>query len=615
MFASMIGTVISVFVMVMILAFIIGGIVASASEPKTVEIDDNSILRITLGEQINERTSNDPFSTFNFETFEPIEQIGLYDFLTAIESAAEDEHIKGIYLDVGQANMGFGYLEEIRNAIHEFKASGKFVYAFGEMMSQKSYYIASVADKVYLHPAGGLEFKGLSSQVLFFKGALEKLEIEPQVIRRGKFKSAVEPFERSGMSDANREQIAAFIQSIWNNVLDGIGENRSMSREQLNATADELVFRSSEKALEYQLIDHVAFEDEVISAMKSKIHLDDDAEDGEEESAEEEEIDDENGDDEDDEGEDDDVNFVKIHKYYASLDNEKDDKSLEKMKNRIAIVYAHGEVVDGEGSDDNIGSARISKAIRKARKNDKVKAVVLRVNSPGGSALASDVIWREIELTKAEKPVVVSMGNLAASGGYYISCGADKIWANENTITGSIGVFGIIPNMQGLFNNKLGITLDTVNTNKNAEFATTMRPLTEFEVQVLEELIENVYVDFVGKVSEGRDMTIEEVQEIAGGRVWSGTDAVKNGLVDEIGGFKDAVSNAAELAGLENYSIKEYPESDDPFKKVMQGFSSSIQTNILKDNLGEHYEQFEQLQSWITERGILTRMLYDIQLY
>jgi protease-4 len=574
--------------MLVISAFLLVGIVSVVvSSVKTKEapkVKTNTVLHLDFPYEIPDRNSGNPLDNFDFDRFEASPNLGLNEILGNIKKAKDDEHISGIFLNTVFLQTGAASVEEIRDALIDFKSSGKFVISYAEAYSQKAYYLASVADEIHLNPAGFFEFKGLSMQLMFFKGAMEKLDIEPQVIRHGKFKSAVEPFILDKMSPENRTQSEKFIGTIWDHLLEGISESRNIDIQKLNELADNMSISHPKQALEAGLIDRLSYEDEVIELLKEKAGI----------------------------AADDKLSLVKLTKYSRVKHKQKGDAE-KAFNNRVAVVYALGEIRSGKSSEGVMGSETIAKAIREAREDDKVKAVVLRVNSPGGSALASDVIWRETILTKAKKPVVVSMGNVAASGGYYISCAADRIFASENTITGSIGVFGLIPNMQGFFNNKLGISIDTVKTNRHSDINTVFRPLTKTEKDIIQGIVENVYSDFTSKVAEGRNMPVTTVDSIGQGRVWSGKDALKIGLVDEMGGLEKAIAAAAELAELdEDYKVKGYPEQDQPFHLLLNEFASDAEGALLKKTFGDSYNHYKHLHSFVQQQGIFTRMPFNI---
>lgn len=581
-FASLIGTLLASVIFIFIIIGLIGAIAAISGKDKEVEVKENSVLVIKFDGPITDRGSKNPFQNLG-ALFSKEQPIGLNDILNNIEKAKSDDNIKGIYMEISSIPAGIAMVEEIRNKLLDFKNCGKFLIAYSEYYSQAAYYLASVADKIYLNPQGGIDFKGLSAELAFFKNALAKLEVEPQIIRHGKFKSAIEPFILEKMSDENREQTTKYISSIWNHILDGIAKSRNISIEELNKIADELLLQKAEDAIKYRFADQLAYKDEILEILK--------------EITEAKSLDK--------------INSVSI----ADYTNAKEKKKKEFSKDKIAVIYAIGEIDSGEGDDEKIGSERISKAIREARLDEKVKAIVLRVNSPGGSALASEVMWREVVLAKQVKPVIVSMGNVAASGGYYISCAADTIVAEPNTITGSIGVFGVLFNAQGFMNNKLGITFDTVKTNMHADIGSINRPLTASEKDIIQKSVEHVYDVFITRVAEGRKLTKEQVDEIGQGRVWSGADAQKIGLVDVLGGLETAIEIAAKKAGLENYKLVSLPKQKDPFEELFSGSTKSIEEALLKILLGENAKYYISLDKLKRYSGIQARMPYDVEIH
>ncbi len=588
MFASMLGFFLTGAIVVLLFIGIIGAMVASSSDTKETSIKENTVLHIQLKNRIQDRPSDNPFESFDFANFETKTPLGLKNIIDNINKAKNDDRIKGIYLDIPYLQASLANIEEIRNTLINFKSSGKFIVSYSESYSQNEYYLASVADEIYLNPAGGMTFKGLSAQVMFFKEALSRLEVEMQVIRHGKFKSAIEPFIMDSMSAANRKQMSVLVNSVWDNQISNISEARSISIDQINEIADGLLVRTASDAESLKLVDGLLFEDEVLDLLKDKVGL---------EKSEELET----------------ITLKKLRKA-KKVKGENEDGNREKAisKNKIAIVFAEGEIISGKSSDGMMGSQTIAKAIKDAREDDKVKSIVLRINSPGGSALASDVIWREVVLAKAKKPVVVSMGSVAASGGYYIACAADEIFAEDYTITGSIGVFGLIPNMEGMFNNKLGINIDRVNTNTFSDGLTLFRPLKQTEREAIKEQIEEIYDDFTQKVAEGRGMTQAEVDSIGQGRVWTGSSAIEIGLVDKIGGLSDAIAAAADLAELEDYKLKELPVREDPFEKIMKEFSEDVKMRILGEEFGEAEKYYMNIKSVLSSRGIYSRMPVDI---
>lgn len=577
-FASMLGVILSFFVLILLSIFTIIGIASTVGEESQVEVEDQSVMHLRLDYPITERTSKNPLENLNVFGIESERNIGLNDILISIEKAKTDKKIKGIYIDVSYIQSGYAAIEEIRNKLIDFKKSGKFVLAYSEVYTKGAYYLASAANKVYLNPQGMIDFRGFSTEITFFKGALDKLEIEPQIIKVGTYKSAVEPFILDKMSKANKEQVTSFLGSLYDHYITKIAESRNIPKDSLLTVANLVLVRTAEDGVKYRLVDGLKYKDEVLSELKSLTGI----------------------------VQSKDLNSVAIADY-ASIANEQKSSS----SNRIAVVYAVGEIISGEGNDETIGSERISRAIRKARTDKKVKAVVLRINSPGGSALASDVIWREVELTKKVKPVMVSMGDVAASGGYYIACNADSIFAQPNTITGSIGVFGIIPNMQKFFNNKLGITFDGVKTGKFADISIT-RPLQEDEKMMLQQEINQIYKTFTQKVADGRRKSVSYIDSIGQGRVWSGSEALKNGLVDRLGNIDDAIRAAAKKAKLKEYKIVEFPSQKDPFQEIFETSSDKIRTYFTKQELGDSYIYYQQLKSVINRSGMQARIPFEI---
>jgi len=507
--------------------------------------------------------------------------------LKTISDAKSDENIKGIFLETQDVDAGMASVEEIRKALIDFKKSGKFIYAYGESYTQKGYYLSSIADQVYLNPQGGMEFKGIGAQIMFYKKMLEKLNINVQIFRHGKFKSAVEPFDLEKMSDANRLQTMTYISALWNHMLTGISAERGVDVNTLNTIATNLSVRNANDAVGQKLIDKTMYYDQVVDALKAKVGIAKEAK----------------------------LELVTLNNYIDSKNNG-DKEDIVPSRNKIAVIYATGSIESGEGDDETIGSDRIAGAIREAREDSSVKAIVLRVNSPGGSALASDVIWREVSLTKGVKPVVVSMGDVAASGGYYISCAADIIVAEPNTITGSIGVFGLIPEAGTLLSENIGITIDTLNTNKNAGIGSMFRPVSSLETEVIQQGVEEVYTTFITRVAEGRHMSTAEVDSIGQGRVWAGTDALRIGLVDTLGSLNDAIALAARKAKLGNdYRIRTLPAMKDPFADFLQGTKEQASQAFLVQQLSifkDQYFIFRRSQILLNSKGVQARMAYDL---
>ena len=585
MFASMLGFSLTIFLVVVFFIASISALVAGAENKEAPKIAQNSVLHIQFENAIQDRPSNNPFENIDFNTFENKTPLSLKNILDNIKKAKSNDDIKGIYLDIASLQANMANIEEIRNELIDFKESGKFIVSYSENFGQSEYYLSSVADEIYLNPAGEMTFKGLSAQVMFFKDMLGRLDIDMQVIRHGKFKSAIEPFIREDMSDANREQVSTLVNTLWNHMTNQISSARNISVEELNTIADELLIRSAIDAKQYQLVDDLLYEDEVLAALKMKVGIE----------------------------EDETLKTIALKKLNKVKDSKIEGSKLKiNSKNRIAVIFAEGEIVSGESRDGVMGSETVANAIKDARLDSKIKAIVLRVNSPGGSALASDVMWREVMLAKAEKPVIVSMGGVAASGGYYISCAADKIFAEASTITGSIGVFGLIPNMKGMFNNKLGINIDRVNTNTFSDGLTPFRPLEVKEREALKSMIETIYSDFTQKVADGRGMTQANVDSIGQGRVWTGINAKEIGLVDEIGGLNDAIEFAVETTGVEDYRLQELPTQEDPFEKMMKEFSTEVKYQILGEDLGKAEHYYRNIKSVISTRGVYTRLPVDI---
>lgn len=580
MFASALGLVLGIFLLFAILV----GIGASMSDTETVDVKENSVLHIKLDFELKERGSNSPLGNFDPSTFEAKPSVGLNNVLASLKNAADDDKIKGVYLDLQDIPAGMATVEEIREALLEFKKSGKWIVSYSEIYTQKAYYLASVSDELWLNPQGIVEWKGLGGQLMFLKGMFEKLEIEPQIIRYGKFKSAVEPLMLDKMSEDNRMQTMTYMSDLWNKMLSGISDERQKTPEELDKMAQDALIQNGKDALDNGLVDALLFKDQVLDSLRSRLSIT---------------------------NEDEKINFIGLAKYKdAPVVKGNDEKAAKKDK--IALVYAVGSIEGGEGNDETIGSEKISAEIRKARLDEKVKAIVLRVNSPGGSALASDVIWREVVLAKAVKPVVVSMGDVAASGGYYIACAADTIVAQPNTITGSIGVFGVLMNAQKMVNNKLGIMVDTVKTNRFADLGTPFRPLTDGERDIIQNGVNEIYLDFITKVAAGRGMTTAEVDSIGQGRVWSGEDALENGLVDVLGGIDDAIDIAARMAKVDNYRIVEYPAMKDPMQALVEELTGQGEEVFLKHRLGQYYDYVKDVEDLMQMKGVQARLPYQI---
>jgi protease-4 len=554
--------------------------ISLANAEEGVAIKRNSVLELKIEEPINDYTGTneaDPFAGL-FE-----EAVGLDDILHAIRVAKDDDRIEGISINSQFVMAGWSQVKAIRDALRDFRDSGKFVYAFADLYLQKDYYLASVADSVFLNPVGNMDFRGLSAEVLFFKELQEKTGVKMEVVRHGKYKSAVEPFLQNEMSEDNRTQIRELLQSLWGSMLDDIAQDRGMNPEDLNAIADSLGGRNPAYAQKTGLIDGTLYKDQYDTRIRRAMGMSTDR----------------------------DIEYVELSDYMK--DSQK--KSIHKGSDRIAVIYAQGEIFYGEGGPNYIGQGLINKALTRAREDDKVKAVVLRVNSPGGSALTSDIIWREVELTKKEKPVVVSMGDVAASGGYYISAGADRILAEPTTITGSIGVFGTIPNISELAGD-IGINAEQVETNRNATEYSLFEPMTPKFRSVITESIESTYQTFLERVATGRNISLERADSIAQGRVWSGVEALEIGLVDQLGGLDDAIAEAAKLADISSYSIRRYPRYKSNFEMLMEDLSGAkerVSDDFLKNELGEEaFGVLREVRRATQQRGVQARMPFSI---
>ena len=572
---SMVG-----FVLASIIVGILGllmflGMIASLEKMGTSStagtIKDKSVLVLNLDSPIEERAVEMPFEFSSYMK----QSVGLDNILNAIKSAAGDSKIKGIYLKTSTASASPASTKAIRDAVMEFKKSGKFVIAYSDVYTQNGYYVASAADKVLLNPTGDLSLKGYAFQVMFYKNLLDKMDVDVQIFRHGQFKSAVEPYFLDKMSDANREQLSTLANSLWDVYLKDVSSSRKISKEQLNNIADSLLCSSPKAALALKLVDKLAYADEAEKLIKSKLNL----------------------------GDDDHINYVSVSQYVKTIP-EKNSNSAT-----VAVFYAFGEISDGKGDSENgIYSETFIKEFRKAWKDKNVKAIVLRVNSPGGSALASENIWHEIENAKAAgKKVVVSMGDYAASGGYYISCNADYIYAEPNTITGSIGVFGMIPSAQRFLKNKVGITLDKVETNAHSASGGIYAPMDELESQRLQASIEDIYSTFTKRVADGRHLTVSFVDSIGQGRVWAGSDALKLGLVDALGNIDNAISKAAELAQLDKYDICTYPKQKDWFSLLFNMKDDAVDAAV-RQRMGQFYFIFDGVQQVLDQEGVQARM-------
>lgn len=583
---NVLATIVGLFIFCMIAFFgiIIIGLIAGGGE-ETVTVKNNSVIELDLSKVTLDYAGKTNYKDFNY--FEAHHN-GVTDILNAIDAAKTDDKIKGISILNNQSQLGLAQSKAVRDKLEEFKKSGKFVYAYANSYSQKEYYINSVADQIYLNPMGEVDLKGLSAEIIYMKDLQEKTGVKMEVIRHGKYKSAVEPFLAQEMSPENREQMTVLLNSVWNTIVVDIAKSRKLSIAQLNAIANTLGARTPELALANKLVDKVAYEDEYHDMIRAKLKVD-----------KKEKYD-----------------IVSITDYAKKAASTVEDYSKNDI---IAVIYAQGEITGGEGDVNVIGEGSIKRSLQEAREDDDVKAIVLRVNSPGGSALTSELIWREIEITKKTKPVVVSMGNYAASGGYYISANADRIFAEPNTITGSIGVFGMLPNMNQLGKN-IGINAEQVKTHENASGYSVFEPMDEnFKGFVLES-IEKTYATFLKRVADGRKMTTEQVDAIAQGRVWTGVDAQKLGLVDEIGGLDAAIKYAAKLGKTTSYRTENFPEYEKSFEDLLANFTGmamfKTKEQLLKEQLGEEgFQMLEQIKRVKSRKGIQAMMPYELEIH
>ncbi len=575
-FAGLIGSLIAMFVAALILVIIIASAVSSGEE--LVEVKEKTVLTVNFSDAIADQSSAKP----NFMSMGIEKREGLYGIMQAIKDAETDPRIKGIFLNLNELDAGMATVKELRDALLNFKKTKKFIVAHADLYSHKSYYLATVADKIYLTPEGEVQFLGLSSQIIMFKNLLQKIGVEPEIIRHGKFKSAVEPFMLDQISEANRLQTNKYVGALWNSILTAVSETRGVSKEDLNRYADSITISSAKAAMTHKLVDELKYYDQVLEELKTLTET----------------------------PEDEDLETVTLAQYILT---EKEGKPKETFtKDRIAVIYATGEIGMGKGDEESIGSETLAEAIREARLDDDIKAIVLRINSPGGSALASEIIWRETVLAKKEKPFIVSMGDVAASGGYYIACQADTIVAQPNTITGSIGVFGLMFNAVNLMNT-VGINVSNVNTNSHSDLGNPSRKMSDFERNTIQKGVVDIYTTFITHVAEGRGKTTAEIDSIGQGRVWAGSDALEIGLVDVLGGLNDAIAIAKKKAKLENYRIKEYPEKDE-VSKILESLMSDAKVNVIKEELGEAYPYYHYLQTVKKMDGIQARLPYFIEI-
>jgi protease IV len=579
------ATLVGLFLFMVIGFFLMVGIVGSISKDPETQLEANSVLKLNLNRPIEEMAADDPFDDLNVPGFSSTpSNVGLVQLKEAIANAKLDDNIKGIYLEANYPMAGYATVEEIRNALIDFKSSGKFIFSYGEIYTEKGYYLSSVANRIFLNPAGGMELNGISSDYTFFKGTFDKLEIKPEIFKVGEYKSAVEPFVRENMSEPNREQTVSFLNSINDFTFQNIAKVRNLTAAELKNIADSLLVQKPADALKYKLVTDLGYYDQVDSTLRKQLKLEEDKK----------------------------INYVTLSKYSKAPKTIQSNTS----ENRIAVIIASGEIVSGNGGQENIGSDKIAAEIRKARLDKKVKAVVLRINSPGGSALASDVMWREVILTRKVKPIVASMSDLAASGGYYMAMGCDQIVAHPNTITGSIGIFGMLFNVENFLKNKLGVTVDGVKTNRYADFPNLTRNLTDFERDVIQRSVENGYDIFTSKAAQGRKMTQDDLKKLASGRVWSGAEAVQNGLVDKLGGLEDAVQIAAKAAKLKDndYRVRYYPAKKNFLEELMSDMSEENEARAIRNQLGFLAPYAKTILQLKNLEGIQARMPYELEL-
>lgn len=571
-------------VLTFVVIFAAIGSMSKSDDRKSSAVKENSVLHLKLDYPVAERTNEDPFANFSPVNFSTDKKAGLNDLLLCLKAAKTDDKIKGVYLDFDAVQMGSASAEELRAALADFKSSGKFVYSYSENLSQKAYYLVSAGDQIYVDPMGGVELKGLSAGFMSFKAAMDKVGIKAVILRpdSNKFKSAVEPFFLEKMSPENRAQTSLFIHSVWNDMLAKMSASRKTTPEKLNEIANNLSAFETEGALSLKLVDKAAFKDEFWKDMKAKLGI------------EEKEK----------------INFVKPEKYVARA-HELLDKKADK---KIAVLYAVGGISNGRAEEGSIGSTTMAENLKKIREDENIKALVLRINSPGGSAQASEIIWHELELTKAKMPVIVSMGDYAASGGYYIACNADTIVADNTTLTGSIGVFGLLMNTKELFEETIGLKTDTVNTNVNADFYNSNRDMTESEHIILTKSVNKTYQTFLKRVADGRNMTTADVDKIAQGRIWSGVDAKRLGLVDVLGNMDTAMEIAAKKAGLEEYRVVTYPAQESSLEKLFGDKTEEVVEKVATNYLGEHYKLLNAVKNMQLKNGVQARLPYSLEI-
>ena len=583
---NVLATIVGLFIFCFLFFFLmisIGSVMAVSSTSKSVGVKNNSIIKLDLSEVSEDYGGSTLIKDFEYRE---TNSDGLIDVLLAIDNAKNDKNIKGISIENNNSALGYTQRKAIRKKLEEFKKTGKFVISYADNYSQAEYYMNSVADTMYINPLGSIDFKGLATEILYMKDLQDKTGINMEVIRHGKYKSAVEPYLQQTMSAENREQNTVLLQSMWNSLVKDISDSRKISIDQLNTIATQLDARDADLALKNKMVDKIAYIDEYHAAIRKALNI----------------------------GKEEEINEIDILDYV--------DSSMPQLKNssdQVAVIFAQGEIRGGEGSVNIIGEGAINKALKEARNNERIKAVVLRVNSPGGSALTSDIIWREVELTKKVKPVIVSMGDVAASGGYYIASNADYIFAEPTTITGSIGVFGAIPNVRKLAD-KVGVNAEQVKTHANASGYSVFEPMDEVTHQTITESIEKIYDVFLQRVATGRKMTKEQVNEIAQGRVWTGTMAKDNGLVDALGGLDDAIAYAAKKANISDYNVSLYPEYETNFRDLLRGFvgvsmQETKEQTIISEIGQENYEILKRINYLKQASGVQAMLPYYMKVY
>ena len=577
---NLLATLVGLFIFTFLMFFLLVIIASSGSNEKLVELKENTVLHLKLNKPILEREVEDPFE--GIPMFSSLQEsgIGLMEFKEAIKHAAEDDKVEGILLETSSLLAGISSISELREALEEFKRSGKFIYSYSELYTEGAYFLSSVADEVYLNPDFSLlEFNGLNLVGIYFKGLFEKLEIEPITFKAGDYKEISEPFDRKDMSPMVKRRNTELLENIHGNILEKVAESRSLSLEVVKNISDSALVNLEEDAITYGLVDKLVYRDEVMDIIKEKLGLDDEK----------------------------DINFVSYGKYRNSF------TTSNSSKNRIAVIVATGNIVTGKGQNNNIGSTKYAKEIKRAAHDDKIKAIVLRINSGGGSALASDIMWREIKLASEKKPVIASMSDYAASGGYYMAMACDTILAQPNTITGSIGVFSMLFNMEGFLGNKLGITTDGVKTGHFSDIYSMTKPLSDYEIQYLQKNTMRAYEAFVSKAAEGRSMDKKELESKASGRIWSGDEALENGLVDILGDLDDAIAIAADKAGVaEDYRIRVYPIQKPPLEELLESLSGDYEAQILSKKLDAVYPYLKSIETLKELEGVQARSMIKV---